>query len=402
MNKRLKTLLAVFLSVAAAGFSCFPVSAGWVKTGSGYTYTDENGKAPDGFTLIDGSWYYFAGGKMLTGWQEYDENWYYMKASGEMLTGWQQISGSWYYFYSSGRMASGWAEVGGSWYYFTGSGAMKTGWLQNGGKWYFFNGGGVMKTGWIENGKKWYFFDNSGVMQTGWVYNNSNWYYLDGNGVMQTGSQTIGGSVYTFSSSGMLTSGNPPASASAFDPETVRALLDGIILRTRSTADTSLNNLVSRWISSNIKNSMDNYAKVKCAYDSLLTFSVGEPDTSLIKTSGLTMDQLMDLYFGGPEYNARLLLAGKKGTSENFAAGFAALLRGMGFDAEVAEGIVYQDSSLTSGTSSSWVVLKSGEKEYIFDVAADITAGGGYTHFCRTNSELGKQYQESDIFSFRE
>ena len=32
---------------------------------------------------------------MLTGWQEYDYNWYYMNTSGVMQTGWQKIGGAW-------------------------------------------------------------------------------------------------------------------------------------------------------------------------------------------------------------------------------------------------------------------------------------------------------------------
>ena len=258
-----------------------------------------------------------------------------------------------------------------------------------------------MKTGWVQTGGKWYYFNDSGVMQTGWVQTSGEWYYFDGNGVMQTGTLNLNGVSYTFGSSGALTSGNPPASVSFFDPETVRSTLNGVSLSAKTTVDSALNTLVSKWISSNIKSSMDSYTKVKTAYDYLLTMSVGEADTSVVNTTGMTMDQLMDLYFSGPEYNARLMLAGKKGTEEHFAAGLAALLRGMGFDAEVAEGIVYQDGSFSSAVSSSWVVVTIGREEYIFDAASDAKAGGGYAHFCRTSGELDSRYQQSDVFSFR-
>ena len=401
MNQRQKKWTALFLSALAAGMMSLPVSAGWQKNGSSYSYTDANGNAPNGFYQVDGQWYYFAQGRMLTGWQEYDYNWYYMNTSGVMQTGWQKIGGAWYYFYSSGRMAKGWGEIGGEWYYFNAGGAMKTGWVQSGGNWYFFNGGGAMKTGWVQTGGKWYYFNDSGVMQTRWVQTSGKWYYFDGNGVMQTGTLNLNGVSYTFGSSGALTSGNPPASVSSFDPETVRSTLNGVSLSAKTTVDSALNTLVSKWISSNIKSSMDSYTKVKTAYDYLLTMSVGEADTSVVNTTGMTMDQLMDLYFSGPEYNAQLMLAGKKGTEEHFAAGLAALLRGMGFDAEVAEGIVYQDGSFSSAVSSSWVVVTIGREEYIFDAASDAKAGGGYAHFCRTSDELDSRYQQSDVFSFR-
>ena len=355
-----------------------------------------------GFIQSGGNWYYYdQSGQMLTGWQEYDENWYYMASDGKMLTGWQKIDGKWYYLYPSGRMATGWAEVDGSWYYFNGGGVMKTGWLETGGNWYFFNGGGVMRTGWVSNGGKWYYMDGNGVMQTGWLQKDGSWYYLDGSGVMQTGSKTIAGVSYTFSSDGVLTSGNPPAAASDFDPAAVRSLLDGASLTPRSTADSALNQLVSGWISKNLSSSMSTWEKVKALYDGMLKMKYATPDDSVIDTSGMTMDELMSLYFDGPEYNARLLLLTGTGTEEHFAAGLAALLRGIGLDAQVSEGIVYQDLQLTNGTPSSWVTVKINGKSYIFDAASDVRAGGGYGGFCRTASELGNRYQQSDIFAFQ-
>lgn len=402
MRLRTRTLTALFAGVLPAVLMTGMFGTTALAESSEVAAYSAVSRSTAGFTEINSSWYYLdASGNMLTGWQEYDDNWYYMGSDGKMLTGWQQIGGKWYYLYASGRMATGWAEVDGKWYYFNGGGVMKTGWLETGGKWYFFNGGGVMRTGWVSNGGKWYYMDANGVMQTGWLKKDGSWYYLDSDGVMQTGSKKIDGVSYTFSSDGVLTSGNPPASASDFDPESVRSVLDGASLTPRSTADSELNKLVSKWISSNLSSSMSTWEKVKTIYDELLEMEYGTPDDSVIDTSGMTMDELMSLYFDGPEYNARLLLLTKTGTEEHFAAGLATLLRAIGLDAQVAEGIIYQDSALTNGTPSSWVTVKIGSKNYIFDVASDLRAGGGYGGFCRTASELGNRYQQSDIFAFQ-
>ena len=367
---------------------------------TGMTVSAAVGQAVSGFMEIGGNWYYFdASGQKLTGWQEYDDNWYYMDADGVMLTGWQQLDGKWYYFYSSGRMATGWAEIDGKWYYFNGGGVMLTGWLETGGKWYFFNGGGVMRTGWVSNGGKWYYMDGDGVMQTGWLKKDGNWYYLDASGVMQTGSCKIDGVTYSFSSDGVMLSGNAPVSD--FDPASVRSLLDGASLTPRQTADSKLNQTVSSWISSHLTSSMTTWEKVKAIYDGLLKLEYGTPDDSVIDTSGMSMDELMSLYFDGPEYNARLLLLSGSGTEEHFAAALASLLRAIGLNAQVAEGIVYQDTALTTGTPSSWVTVSINGTSYIFDVAADLRAGGGYNCFCRTASDLGGRYQQTDVFAFQ-
>ena len=183
--------------VSAAGLlpAAAPVYAGWVQSGSVWSYTES--------------------GKSLTGWAKIGGVWYYFDSNGRMLTGWQKIGSSWYYMNASGAMQTGWKRINGNWYFFNGGGVMKTGWLKNGGNWYFLNGGGVMKTGWVKTGGKWYYFQGSGVMQTGWLTVDGTQYYLDGNGVMLTGDQTIGGVSYRFSSSGALeSSGGSDVSAS--------------------------------------------------------------------------------------------------------------------------------------------------------------------------------------------
>ena len=113
----------------------------------------------------------------------------------------------------------------------------------------------------------------------------------------------------------------------------VRSLLDGASLTPRQTADSKLNQTVSSWISSHLTSSMTTWEKVKAIYDGLLKLEYGTPDDSVIDTSGMSMDELMSLYFDGPEYNARLLLLSGSGTEEHFAAALASLLRAIGLNA---------------------------------------------------------------------
>ncbi len=404
MKSILKKMTAILLAATTVSTVwAAQVSADWEPYSEArwkYSYADGS-YAADGFVQIDGEWYLFSeDGYMLTGWHQINGNWYLMPGTGERLTGWQKNGGCWYYFDQNGVMQTGWVQVGGGWYYLAADGRMQTGWKQIGGSWYYLNGGGKMQTGWVSSGGKWYFLNGGGAMQTGWVYTGGKWYYLNSDGAMQTGSKTIGGVSYTFASSGALTNGTPPSETEG-NFSGLQAILDGASLHTQTTTDSSLNKLVANWTSANLTSSMDTFTKVKTVYDYLYDKTeYGTPDL-IVDTAGMTMDQLMALYFGGPEYNARVLLQTGKGTADNYAAALAAVLRSVGLYAEVAEGIVYQDTALTTGVSSSWVVVTVGGNEYIFDPASDKQSGSRYAVFGKTNAELGGRYQQSDIFSFQ-
>ena len=355
-----KRIAAGLLLSAAAVTAALPVSAAWQQADGGdwwYSYAD--GSYPsDGFAQIDGSWYLF------------DE-------SGYMLTGWQQVDSTWYYLDENGVMQTGWLQLPDGWYFLNGGGAMQTGWLQNGGCWYYLDGGGRMATGWRQVG--------------------STWYYMDESGHMVTGERTIDGVAYTFDDSGAMVgdgSGIPAPDLSA-----IRTVLDGVTLTPQSTADSELNQLIGSWMAEHFSSGMSGYDKAAAIYDYLLTLSYGTPEAEDV--SGLSMSELLGLYFDGPEYNARLLLSGGKGTEEHFAAALAALLRAAGFDAAVTEGIVFSGSSQQNGRSSSWVTVAVGDSAYIFDPAADLRAGSTRQYFCRTADELDGRYQPVDSFPFQ-
>ena len=200
------------------------MATGWIHDGKARYYLDSAGHpAGDGWSLIDGSWYYLSGGRvatgwfydagswyylngatgaMATGWTQVDGTWYYLNSSGAMVTGWLNGGGTWYYLRGSGAMATGWFYDHGAWYYFVSSGAMATGWFQDGTTWYYSSSSGTMMTGWLNGGSAWYYLSDSGAMATGWILDHGAWYYMNGTGAMVTGTQEIDGRLSTFSPSG--------------------------------------------------------------------------------------------------------------------------------------------------------------------------------------------------------
>ena len=200
------------------------MATGWIHDGKARYYLDSAGHpAGDGWSLIDGSWYYLSGGRvatgwfydagswyylngatgaMATGWTQVDGTWYYLNSSGAMVTGWMNGGGTWYYLTGSGAMATGWFYDHGAWYYFVSSGAMATGWFQDGTTWYYSSSSGAMMTGWLNGGSSWYYLSGSGAMATGWILDHGDWYYMNGTGAMVTGTQEIDGRLSTFSPSG--------------------------------------------------------------------------------------------------------------------------------------------------------------------------------------------------------
>ncbi|MBR1390589.1 MAG: leucine-rich repeat protein [Lachnospiraceae bacterium] len=158
---------------------------GWVKNGSTWYYTDENGTIQTGWVNVGGTWYYMSeSGAMETGWVSDGGTWYYMSASGAMETGWVSDGSAWYYMSESGAMETGWVSDGSAWYYMSESGAMETGWVSDGGKWYYMSESGAMQTGWLKDGSAWYHLSESGAMQTGWYTVSGKWYYSYASGVM--------------------------------------------------------------------------------------------------------------------------------------------------------------------------------------------------------------------------
>ena len=179
---------------------------GWWKGFSGHWYYFAGKPSAEASAWINdgGQWYWMdATGAMTTGWIYDGKAWYYLDSAGHPSgNGWSFIDGSWYYL-SGGRVATGWLYDSGSWYYLDArTGAMATGWTQVDGKWYYLRSSGAMVTGWLNGGSAWYYLDGSGAMATGWLYDGGSWYYLGDTGAMVTGTREVDGRSSTFASSG--------------------------------------------------------------------------------------------------------------------------------------------------------------------------------------------------------
>ena len=206
----------------------------------------------NGWGLVDGSWYWFAGGIASTGWIRTGGSWYWLdpEAGGAMATGLHVCNGAAYWFNASGAMATGWVLDGGTWYYATGSGALASGWLNLNGTWYWldpsthamatgvqtigsceyiFNSSGKMMANCWSNGDgSWMYhssssgaidlkgimtdsgiqlIDDDGNVRTGWIESQGSRYYCSANGVILTGWQQIAGSWYYFNSDGRMATG---------------------------------------------------------------------------------------------------------------------------------------------------------------------------------------------------
>ena len=206
----------------------------------------------NGWSLVDGSWYWFADGIASTGWLYTGGSWYWLDpdAGGAMVTGLHACNGSAYWFSASGAMATGWVLDGGTWYYATGSGALASGWLNLNGAWYWldpsthamatgvqtigsceyiFNSTGKMMANCWSNGDgSWMYhssssgaidlkgimtdsgiqlIDDDGNARTGWIESQGARYYCSASGVILTGWQQIAGSWYYFNPDGRMATG---------------------------------------------------------------------------------------------------------------------------------------------------------------------------------------------------
>ena len=75
------------------------------------------------------------------------------------------------------------------------------------------------------------------------------------------------------------------------------------------------------------------------------------------------------------DYATQILLSGK-GNCYNYAAGFAYIAKGLGYDARVCTGTV--TSSLGGRTAHAWTEVRMGDNWYIFDTEMQDAKGQGY------------------------
>lgn len=146
-------------------------------------------------------------GKMLTGWQDYEDKKYYLGEDGAMYFDWQTIDENKYYFSGDGVMSTGLNDIDGNKYYFDNNGIMQTGWQTIDGKDYYFSENGTIATGITEIDGNKYFFNSDGLKQTGWVEDGEKKYYCDADGKILTGWQTVDETEHYLMEDGTLAKG---------------------------------------------------------------------------------------------------------------------------------------------------------------------------------------------------
>ena len=184
-----------------------------VTVGSNGIISSEK-KMADGWTLADGSYYYYKNGAPFTGWvgDYYIEKgvmqrnsvvagWYWVNYDGkyQKTAGWAYsgVPGDrWetgYYVKKGGKIAANeWVKIDGEWYYFNEYGTRANGVEKINGTYYIFSMDGVLlKT-------------VGAVLPNGWVQAGDEYYYFDC-GDFVYGDLEIKGKVYSFYASRMLT-----------------------------------------------------------------------------------------------------------------------------------------------------------------------------------------------------
>jgi len=164
---------------------------------------------PDGWKLLQGTWYYYKNGLAVNGWVGK----YYVKA-GAMLRNSSTPDGYWVGQDGAYQKNAGWVRVNkereNGMYVKAGGRLAENEWLNLEGKWYYFHNYSRVTGAQRINGT-WYLFGEDGVLQStlgkllkdGWKKAGSEWYYFRG-GALVNGSLSIGGKEYTFRDSRMI------------------------------------------------------------------------------------------------------------------------------------------------------------------------------------------------------
>ena len=184
----------------------------WITSGGQYYYLGEDGSMQTNTWI--GNYYVDSNGVWLTNyqpahWVPSGSRWWYRNEDGSYPTGtWKTINGTQYYFDNSGYMASGWQIINGKWYYFNGSGIMQSNtWIVSSGKYYYMGEDGTMLTNtWIGD----HYVDSNGVWLTNyqpakWMQTNGKWWYRNEDGSYPANTwKKINNNWYYFDSAGYL------------------------------------------------------------------------------------------------------------------------------------------------------------------------------------------------------
>ena len=210
----------------------------------------------EGWSLINGEYYYKAGGELVAGRKmQIDGKWYLFGYHGIMMSdtfspltnvmeytdtfgknsyytsdgnqanyiGWQLINGKWYYFDNNSKCLEGWAILNESRYYFMSF--YDTGYWRKS-----TSVAGEMVTGYRTINGVLYYFDKNGACQgacgpqNGWYYADDDWYYMKGGKVI---TEAIGVMDYVERQVAVIATIN--GAEYAFDNVTGKMLTDQIV-----------------------------------------------------------------------------------------------------------------------------------------------------------------------------
>ena len=148
-------------------------------------YFGEDGKGHDGWL---NSTYYLYDGRMCTGLQIIDNNYYLFDNNGRLVSknifvpGWNLTNGKYYYF-ENNDLVFGWKKVDNKWYYFDeDDGQMATNVMVYFDSYscFFMQSGEVLTNGWKLYYGNYIYADEDGKLVDGWKKINEIWYYFDG------------------------------------------------------------------------------------------------------------------------------------------------------------------------------------------------------------------------------
>lgn len=174
--------------------------------GRSYTFNSAAEVTNTQWIVLDDQWKLAKNGKMATGWQTWDGNWYYLNADGTMKANESFKDGGKTYFFRSwgGAYKNCWITSGGKKYYLHDNcAAYQNEWLKIGGKWYWFLEDSTMavSTSFTYKGNLYFVDENGDMLSSCWKEVNGAKYYLRSwGGACHDMQMKINGKTYYFGS----------------------------------------------------------------------------------------------------------------------------------------------------------------------------------------------------------
>ena len=170
----------------------------WYQDGADWYYYGECGIGADDFEQIDGTWYFFKDGMMVTNklvWSHEYQSCYIISADGKSSqkvnqSGWYSYGGNWYYIGEYGLYYDEVYKIDGAYYAFDYEGVMYDNerfwcWYYGEedsiyGYFYAKKGGALVVNNWVQEGSNWYYYGNHGCAPDDFFKIGNTWYFFEG------------------------------------------------------------------------------------------------------------------------------------------------------------------------------------------------------------------------------